>query len=119
MGPRPGRIIARYGSLSNAVEDLRILLPWLLALARITTEAEIVITLQRLQKDHRVLNIIDLIEANGEAKGTAKGLIQAIHGLVAAGDLPRDRAIARLQHLADQQQITAEQAQQAIQALSA
>ncbi len=81
----------------------------MLTLARITEEAEIIITYQRLQRDHRVLNIIDLIEANGEAKGEAKGIAkgkaETILGLVQDGLLSRATAEARLRHLHEQGQI--------------
>ena len=51
------------------------------------------------------------------ATGEARGFVRSICDMVTSGDITRERAVARLQHLVEQQQITNEQAEQAIRTL--
>lgn len=106
-------VVARYLSLSNALEDLRILLPFILHVANLRTDAEIASTYQCLREDHAVLNIIDLIKAEGKAEGW----IQAIVELVQAGALPRATAELRLRHLVEQGLANQEQVEAGLLAL--
>ena len=73
-----------------------------------------------------MLNIIELIKDEGRAEGKsetkaeskAEGLVDSLITLVQAGDLPRDRALLRLRHLAEQGLISAAQCEAAVQRLS-
>ena len=71
-----------------------------------------------------MISVVDMFRAEGEAVGEARGEAKRQHQLIAntcdlvtSGDITRERAIARLQHMVEQQQITAEQAAQAIRTL--
>ncbi len=52
-----------------------------------------------------MISVVDMFRAEGRAEGQ----ITSILAVFADGDLTADRARARLQHLADQQQISSEQ----------
>lgn len=75
-----------------------------------------------------MISVVDMFRAEGKAEGEAVGeargeakrqrqLIANTCDMVTSGDISRERAIMRLQHLAEQQQITTEQAAQAIRTL--
>ena len=86
------QVVADYLALAHAIEDLRVLLPFILSLASITTDAEVTATYRLLREDHAMLNIIDLIKAEGKAEGKAEATLAILRRRIACSTLTIDAA---------------------------
>ena len=85
-------VAGRYVRMPGGVDDLRTLLPLILLLAKLRSQAEIAATYQRLRQDHAMLDINDFIRAEGKAEGKAEALVAIIRLQVTRGRLTIDEA---------------------------
>ena len=118
------RAVQCLRSSHRGMELLGVLLPLIETLANLSGRAH---TRFRtlLSEEPDMVSVVDIFRAEGKAEGKAEGMakgkaegqIASILALVADGDLPVARARTRLQHLADQQQITPAQCATALAAL--